>query len=85
MTSVDPYASEIRELLGNAVEQFALLFAGEPDESVETALEIVNAQLSETLPDSIVELVLTIILKRKARIEQSAQCSDFEIQPRRLQ
>jgi hypothetical protein len=79
MGNADPYAAEMREALVTHVDQFALLIAGEAEDIVKDVLETVNAQLSQTLPDPIVELVLRAILGRRDRIERT---SDFENQRR---
>jgi hypothetical protein len=72
MGRVDPRADELRALLSDHVDWLALLLAGEPHDSTVDVLEIVNGQLGDELPEHVVSLFLSAVLKRRGTMWSSA-------------
>jgi hypothetical protein len=65
-------ADEMRALLVDHVDWFALLLVGETHDDSVDVLEIVNGQLGDELPEHVVSLFLSAVLKRRGAMWSSA-------------
>ena len=67
-----PSADELRALLIDHIDWFALLLAGETHDDSVDILELVNGELGRVLPEQTVSLFLAAVLKRRGVIGSGA-------------